>query len=215
MRIYTLVLSIVVHVLAVAGVWVTNVVATDELPAPRRASTFIVVQPIAPPSVPPPARREPAAANVSRDAAPLVAPEGVRPELPPAIEFPVPEAGSIDGLALNDVPSTAEVVPPPPPPPSVRAPVRVGGAIRPPTKIVHVAPDYPAIARASRVSGVVILEALIAGDGGVRDVRVLRSVPLLDEAAVRAVQQWRFTPTLLNGEPVPVVMTVTVAFTLN
>ncbi len=82
-------------------------------------------------------------------------------------------------------------------------------------RIVHVAPEYPAIARASRTSGVVILEALIAEDGRVRDVRVLRSVPLLDDAATRAVLQWQFTPTLLNGEAVPVVMTVTVSFTLN
>jgi protein TonB len=77
------------------------------------------------------------------------------------------------------------------------------------------APRYPAIAQASRVEGVVILEAVIAEDGSVQDVRVLRSRPLLDDAAVEAVRQWRFTPTLLGGQPVPVVMTVTVSFTLN
>jgi protein TonB len=65
------------------------------------------------------------------------------------------------------------------------------------------------------VQGVVILEAVIGEDGTVQNVRVLRSKPLLDDAAVEAVRQWRFTPTLLNGQPVPVVMTVTVAFTLN
>jgi periplasmic protein TonB len=93
--------------------------------------------------------------------------------------------------------------------------VRVGGSIRQPQKIHHVAPVYPEIARSARVSGIVILEALLAEDGTVRDVRVLRSVPLLDAAAVAAVREWRFTPTLLNGTPVPVVMTVTVAFNLN
>jgi protein TonB len=56
---------------------------------------------------------------------------------------------------------------------------------------------------------------VIAEDGSVRDVRVLRSKPLLDEAAMDAVRQWRFTPTRLNGEPVPVVMTVTVSFSLK
>jgi protein TonB len=56
---------------------------------------------------------------------------------------------------------------------------------------------------------------VIGEDGTVQNVRVLRSKPLLDDAAVEAVRQWRFTPTLLNGQPVPVVMTVTVAFTLN
>jgi|TARA_Y100000031_G_C7944646_1_gene258686 protein TonB len=65
------------------------------------------------------------------------------------------------------------------------------------------------------VSGVVILEAVIGPDGRVRDVRVLRSAPLLDRAAIAAVRQWEYTPTLLNGVPVPVVMTVTVTFTLN
>jgi protein TonB len=78
-----------------------------------------------------------------------------------------------------------------------------------------VAPRYPAIAQSSRVEGVVILEAVIAEDGSVQDVRVLRSKPLLDDAAVEAVRQWRFTPTLLGGQPVPVVMTVTVSFTLS
>ena len=62
------------------------------------------------------------------------------------------------------------------------------------------------------MSGAVILEAVIGTDGAVRDVRVLRSIPLLDDAAVAAVKQWRYSPTLLNGVAVPVVMTVTVQF---
>ena len=65
------------------------------------------------------------------------------------------------------------------------------------------------------MTGVVILEATIDGEGSVRDVRVLRSKPLLDQAAVDAVRQWRFTPTLLNDHPVPVLMTVTVSFALD
>jgi protein TonB len=67
----------------------------------------------------------------------------------------------------------------------------------------------------SRVEGTVILEAVIGVDGTVQDVRVLRSIPLLDASAIEAVHQWRFTPTLLNGEPVAVVMTVTVTFSLR
>jgi protein TonB len=81
--------------------------------------------------------------------------------------------------------------------------------------VVDVAPVYPPLARAARVEGIVILEAVIDEDGSVRDVRVLRSVQLLDAAASEAVRQWRFTPTLLNGQPVPVVMTITVAFKLR
>ena len=87
--------------------------------------------------------------------------------------------------------------------------------IRPPQKVHHVAPLYPPIAQQAKISGVVIVEALIAEDGSVRDVKVLKSVPLLDAAASDAVRQWRFTPTLLNGVPVQVIMSVTVTFTLN
>ena len=77
------------------------------------------------------------------------------------------------------------------------------------------APRYPVIAQQSKVQGLVILEAVISEDGAVESLRVLRSQPLLDAAALEAVRQWRFTPTLLNGQPVPVVMTVTVNFSLD
>jgi protein TonB len=76
-------------------------------------------------------------------------------------------------------------------------------------------PVYPDIAMRARVAVVVILEATIDAQGRVVNVRVLRSVPLLDLAAVDAVRQWEFTPTRLNGVAVPVVMTVTVNFTLR
>lgn len=94
-------------------------------------------------------------------------------------------------------------------------PVRVGGNIRTPTKTHHANPVYPPDAQAARVAGMVILEVRIGTDGSVEDARVLRSIPILDEAALEAVRQWRFTPTLLNGQPVPVIMTVTVNFTLE
>lgn len=90
--------------------------------------------------------------------------------------------------------------------------VRVGAGIKPPTKIKNVAPVYPEIAKSARVSGVVVIEATIGEDGKVVDTKVLRSVPLLDQAALDAVRQWEYTPTLLNGKPVPVVTTVTINF---
>ena len=65
------------------------------------------------------------------------------------------------------------------------------------------------------MQGVVILEVTISPAGGVTDVKVIRSVPLLDEAALAAVWQWEYTPTLLNGTPVPVIVTVTVNFSLR
>jgi protein TonB len=101
------------------------------------------------------------------------------------------------------------------PPPVKAPPVPVGGRINRPERVHYVAPEYPALARAARREGTVILEAVLDTDGRVREVRVLRSVPLLDDAALEAVRQWRFTPTLLNGEPVPVVLTVTVVFSLR
>ena len=93
-------------------------------------------------------------------------------------------------------------------------PVRVGPGIREPKKIVHAAPEYPDVARTARVEGVVILEAVLDISGRVQSIKVLRSTPLLDDAAIRAVRQWRYTPTELNGVPVPVLMTITVQFTL-
>jgi TonB family protein len=113
-----------------------------------------------------------------------------------------------------------ELPPPPPPPPppapgSEMAPVRVGGNVKVPTKLKDVRPDYPSDAMAARIEGVVIIEAVISTDGRVSNARVLRSIPQLDDAAVAAVRQWEFTQTLLNGVPVPVIMTVTVNFTLQ
>jgi len=74
-----------------------------------------------------------------------------------------------------------------PPPPPKQEPVRVGGDIRPPNKIRDESPVYPDIAKQARVQGVVILEAIIDPQGNVTNVRVLRSIPLLDQAAIDAV----------------------------
>ena len=94
------------------------------------------------------------------------------------------------------------------------APIRVGDGVPPPRKIHDVPPVYPSAARTLRVQGLVILEATIGPTGEMVDVEVLRSVPELDEAAVAAVEQWRYEPTLVDGEAVPVVMTVTITFAL-
>ena len=113
--------------------------------------------------------------------------------------------------ALAAPPTTAQA----PPAASGPAPVRVGGAIAQPQKIKDVRPVYPADAQSARAQGVVIVEATIGANGTIQDAKVLRSIPLLDAAALEAVRQWEFTPTLLNGVPVPVIMTVTVNFTLD
>jgi TonB family protein len=104
--------------------------------------------------------------------------------------------------------------PPPPPPPGLEGAVRVGGNLMIPQKVKHVAPVYPPVAQSAGVQGVVILELIIDRGGRVGYSRILRSIPLLDQAAIDAASQWEFTPTLLNGAPVPVIMTATVQFTL-
>jgi protein TonB len=101
------------------------------------------------------------------------------------------------------------------PPTAPTGPIRPGGDIRPPVKVRNVVPVYPEIARVTSVQGVVVLDCTIGVDGRVDDVKVLGGPPLLRTAAVDAVRQWLYRPTLLNGVAVPVVMTVTVRFTLG
>jgi protein TonB len=178
-------------------------------------------QPALPPPPPPAARaavqpQHQTTASVPSDVAPTEAPDTIGKEPPTTTSVtgdPNGIAGGLpDGLIgghgrVPEVPPTPAPVPP--------RPVPVGGRIKEPAKIHHVPPMYPVIAQQSKVQGVVILEAVISEDGAVESLRVLRSQPLLDAAALEAVRQWRFTPTLLNGQPVPVVMTVTVNFSLD
>jgi periplasmic protein TonB len=95
-----------------------------------------------------------------------------------------------------------------------QGPLRPGGDLEPPTKLRHVTPTYPELARRAGVQGVVVLECVIDPSGHVADVKVLRGHPLLEPAAVDAVRQWIYTATRLNGVPVAVLLTVTVRFTI-
>jgi len=92
--------------------------------------------------------------------------------------------------------------------------VRVGGNVRMPRKIKDVKPTMPPAAVQARVQGVVIMEIIVTESGAVAEAKVLRSIPMLDAAAVEAVMQWQFEPSQLDGKPVPVIMTVTVQFML-
>jgi TonB family protein len=121
-------------------------------------------------------------------------------------------------------PMSREMPPPPPPPPptpefqallDLLQPIRIGGSVKSPTKTKEVLPGYPVEAMGDRVQGVVILEVLVDSAGQVADARILRSIPVFDAAALAAVKQWTFTPTLLNGVPQAVLMTVTVNFALR
>lgn len=95
------------------------------------------------------------------------------------------------------------------------SPVRIGGQIKTPTKTRDVKPLYPPEAQAARIQGVVIIETILDADGRVAAARILRSIPMLDEAALAAVRQWEFTPVLVDGTPQAMMMTVTVNFSLQ
>jgi protein TonB len=212
----TVLVSVVVHVAAVFVIVVVPLLALDGFPELRSAVEYVSVEMKMPemPRAPQPATVAPVAVQ-SASVIPLSAPDTIGPEVPrqpPSINMQTAPGGITDPLAGTPSADT-RVAPPMPPRPD--APVRAGGSVKPPDRIAYTRPDYPPLAISARVSGSVIIEAVIGTDGVVRDARVLRSIPLLDDAALRAVRQWRYTPTLLNGVPVAVIMTVTVTFTLD
>ena len=216
MRTCTLALSVIAHLLVLTLVVVIPLFATNVLPEPHRAIEFVEVMPVVVPPPPPilRAREQSQPDTAPSNVAPLEEPQGVAPEPEPAIAEPFDVPPSlVDGVAFGD--DSLVHAPVPPPPPRERERVRVGGAIARPERVHYVAPIYPAVARAAHIEGTVILEAVIGTDGSVQELRVLRPVPFLSDAALEAVRQWLFTPTRLNSEPVPVVMTVTVTFTLR
>ena len=214
---YTVPVSIIVHTAIIAAVIIIPLMAADVLPTPPGMMNAFVAAPPPPPPPAAPAAPKPVM-DVNPNAAPVEAPKEIKAET--GIEQAKGVVGGVEGGVVGGVTGgivggLSEAPPPPPPPPPPPAPVRVGGNIKQPTKVKDVKPVYPAIAQSARVQGVVIIEATIGPNGSVQEAKVLRSIPLLDAAALEAVRQWQFTPTLLNGVPVPVIMTVTVNFTLQ
>lgn len=217
-------LSIAAHGIVLGAIFIIPLVAEVEPPpVATRIAVFASVMPAMVPEVPRPIEHRPGpAVDTGRLAAPSEAPSAIIPDDLPAIVAP-DSPGAIPGVPGGDplgvplgLPSGSMAGSPVRPPPPEKPPiVRVGQGIREPRKIVHVAPQYPLIAQRAQVEGVVVLEAVLDETGRVDRMRVLRSEPLLDEAAVQAVRQWRYTPTLLNGIPVPVLMTITVKFSLH
>ena len=122
-------------------------------------------------------------------------------------------AGGSMGGVLGGVIGGAGGGPPPPRPTQSR--IRQGGAVTAASLINRVQPVYPPLARQTRVSGTVRLHAIISKDGSVQQLEVMTGHPLLVQAALDAVRQWRYRPTLLNGEPVEVDTTIDVIFSLN
>lgn len=212
-------LSIAAHVLVAAAIVLSPLAVDVELPAIASSLVLGDVMPtVTPPSPPPP--KDPVRLADPVVGAPTEAPSTIAPERPETTGRP--SADGIDGgigiepgLPVLSSAAVADAPTPPLPPPVPAGPVRPGGNIREPKKLVHVPPEYPLFAQQAKVEGAVILEATLDETGRVDHVRVLRSIPLLDAAAIKAVQGWRYTPTTLNGVPVPVLMTITVQFRLN
>lgn len=229
------VVSTALHVVAVGAlVAIPLMFATDVMPEVPTMMAFVVSAPPSPPPPPPPPAPAPATPDPSRRArttaptaaapiaAPVQAPASIAPE---PVASGVDEGAGVEGGVAGGIPGGVvggvvggipESIPAPPPAPSEapRAAVRVGGQIEPPTLLRRVEPIYPALAAHARVQGTVILEAMVDEQGQVQQVKVLRSIPLLDVAALEAVRQWRYSPVILNGRPVSFVLTVVLTFSI-
>ena len=157
----------------------------------------------------------PAVNRAPTTAPPTIEPEG--PERPPAVpDVPAsPGATGMPGGLGIDTGAVSSVMMPVPEPPRQAGPVRVAQLPIAPRKIADARPLYPEIARAARREGTVVLEAVLDTAGRVTQLRVIQSVPLLDQAALDAVRQWRYTPSVYGGQPVSVLMTITIRFTLQ
>jgi periplasmic protein TonB len=218
-RLSILPLSIAAHALGGAAILIIPLAAEVELPAPMRPSIEMMeIVPAPLPPEPPVQRTQQSTTMPANSAAPIVAPSSISEvETPPGPTGPVipgalPIGNGPDGAFTTF--GSVTIAPPPPPPPSPE-PRRPGGIICEPKKVFDVPPVYPQIAVSARKEGTVILEAVIDEAGNVARVKVLRSEPLLDQAAIDAVKRWRYTPTLLNNTPIPILMTITVRFTLR
>jgi protein TonB len=221
----TLPISLTLHLLAAAVIVIVPLLAADQLPEPASAVKAFFVEPMSapppPPPPPPPAPRPvnapkiiPKPVETTQFVAPVEVPQEIKPEEGLDLGVDGGVVGGVEGGVPGGVVGGVVGGLPDAPPPPQQA-VRVGGQIKEPKKLKNVSPTYPDIAKQARVQGVVILECTISPQGKVTQVNVLRGIPLLDQAAIDAVKQWVYTPTLLNGVPVPVIMTVTVNFKLS
>lgn len=226
---WTMALSMIVQVIILFVLILIPLIYTEALP--RTMLTTLLVAPPPPPPPPPP----PVAAQVVRvrpverlmQAGKLVSPRAIpkdikiikEEELPPDVMVgvtggvpggvPGGQAGGVIGGVIGGVVGNV------PPPPKVLQRIRQGGNVQAARLINRVQPTYPPLARQARIQGTVRLHAIIAKDGTVQQLEVLSGHPLLVQSALDAVRQWRYQPTLLNGEPVEVDTTVDVIFSLN
>jgi protein TonB len=215
-------ISIGLHAAGVVGLVVIPLLASDSMPEVNTGVRAFLVEPlsVAPPP-PPPAARPAAAPRVApmpepkpqSFVAPVVVPTEIKPEQaldlgtdggsPDGVEGGVP--GGVVGGIVGGLPDA---------PPAPATPIRVGGSVKEPRRVVYVPPAYPDLAQKARLQGVVIIEATVNERGRVVNANVISGAPILNEAALDAVKKWVYTPTLVNGIPTPIIMTVTVHFRL-
>jgi protein TonB len=228
----SLMVSFVVHAFIVCLLILVPLIFFNGLEAEDLVA--FLLEPPAPPAAPPLPSPPVKAGHEARPIplqvgvfAPDKIPEGIPvpdtdfdPVDPGSILAPLPEApgpgvpggtGTRLGTIVIPVPP---VLPPPPPPYPKPIPIRIG-ALEQSRLILKVNPVYPPFAIKAHVTGTVVLEALIDEEGSVSTVKVLSGHVLLVDAAVQAVKQWKYSPTMLNGEPVPVIATITVVFRLD
>jgi periplasmic protein TonB len=227
---WTVTLSFIIQGVIVFVLILIPLIYTEALP--KQLLTTFLVAPAPPPPPPPPAAAvqrivKPVARLIQQGKmmAPTVIPKKVEmikeEELPPDVGavgvvggvpggVPGGQAGGVLGGIIG---GSGPGLPPPPKPTQSR--IRVGGNVQAAKMVRQVQPIYPQIAKTAHVSGTIILHAVIAKDGSVQELTYISGPPLLMKAAMDAVREWRYQPTLLNGEPVEVDTTISVIFTLG
>jgi protein TonB len=215
-------ISIGLHLAALFLILVIPLTAKIVLPMVSvELPDFVRVAPMPPP--PPAAARVPPRAALTAapaPSAPTSAPPTIAPESldPPQYAIAGPpdlSAGLPPGIGDTIGTSIPPTVLMPPPPQKPAGPVRIADLPVAPHKTVDVRPIYPEFARQAKIEGTVVLEAVLDPTGRVTQLRVIRSIPMLDQAALDAVRQWRYTPSSYGGHPVSVLMTITIRFSLQ
>ncbi len=223
------------HIVILATLIIAPLYTTGTIQLRSYDDTPLVTPPAALPP-PPPAAGRPVAphitskhANLTYTMGKITAPVSIPKTISLDNEAAVPELGGAAGGVPGGVPGgqlggslggviggTGTSVPvPPPQQPAAKRIVRVGSNLKAPRQTYSVQPEYPVLARETHISGIVVVNAVIDEHGSVVQARVLSGHPLLIPAALKAVAQWKYEPTLLNGMPVAVEMEVTVHFNLG
>jgi periplasmic protein TonB len=216
---WTVAVSAIVQGVIVGILILIPLIYTEALPK-GMLSTFLVA-PAPPPPPPPPAAPVKTVRQrfiqPQRMVAPTVIPKKIEivKEVAPDVSMGGSAAFGVTGGTGPLGGSISSVIAPPPPKPVTPTRIRVGGNVQSAMLVREVQPIYPEIARTAHVSGTVILHAIIAKDGSIRELQYVSGPPLLMRAAMDAVREWRYKPTLLNGEPVEVDTTISLVFTLG